>query len=82
MPAIIEISGRPCNVRSFDMTNLNATIIVCESGPEVTSKPDNHGNRGITLVSDKVLTSSTNLGRFFENIFKKKIDFFRINQGS
>lgn len=62
VPAEIEIAGRPCRVVDFDMTDLMATRIVCESSPSAPTTNENHGNRGITLITENVATATNDLG--------------------
>jgi len=61
VPAMIDIAGQPCKIVEFDMSDLNATRIVCETPAEVTAPTDNYGNRGITLLKDSVATTAQNL---------------------
>ncbi len=61
LPAVIDIAGQPCNVIDFDMSDLNATRIVCETPAEVVASADNYGNRGITLIKETVATNAENL---------------------
>ncbi len=63
MPATITIAGQPCNVVSFDMKDQLNTVIVCEtsSSSDSLSTSKNYGNRGITVIYDKIKTSENDL---------------------
>ena len=62
VPAQIEIGGYLCQLNSFDMTNLPATKLVCESPPISTNNANEYyGNRGLNLIRDNVFTSLANL---------------------
>ncbi len=65
VPAQIDIAGSPCNVVDFDMSDVLATKIVCETSPSVVAPTDNYGNRGIILITQNVVTSASNLGKIF-----------------
>lgn len=67
VPATIDIAGEPCKVIDFDMSDQKATRIVCESGPSQQAQADNYGGRGVTLITDSVLTSEQNLGSIFNS---------------
>lgn len=63
VPAAIDIAGRPCAVIDFDMSDLMATRIVCESPASVSMPADNYGNRGVTLITENVLVLAANFGK-------------------
>lgn len=63
VPAQIDIAGTPCNVIDFDMSDLLATRIVCESAPGVAGPTDNYGNRGINLITENVLVATNDFGK-------------------
>ena len=64
VPAQIEISGQPCRLIDFDMTNLPSTTLVCQNSAQsslTASRSEFYGNRGINLITEAVFTPMSSL---------------------
>ena len=63
VPAAIDILGQPCKVVDFNMDDLKATRIVCETPAQMSTQNYNYGNRGVTLITENVSTATDNFGK-------------------